>query len=356
MNISKHSWIILSFILIALQVEICAQNKTDTIKKSYKKFPDSLFIKRYDTLLHLQTWLSDNQMEYRFKYDENFQLILAPNDINNLSFGFSYRYLELGLSFSPQFLNSQKDEWKKGKSDKFTFGFGFSMHQFHLSFDFTTVKGFYLKNSGEFLRNIPDSPNFLFPDLRVGYFSTLLRYNVNPRFSTAALTGGTQTQLRSAWTITPTFQFATFNFRDDFDSSGVQTETTYSTDLNLLVPVLGTWVISPKFALTMGAGPSIGVDFFKSVSINDDNKVVLSNGTGFTTGYTFHSAFSYNSRRFYTGFEYRYRSYGHKIEDVQRLEKQYSYFQLYFGWRIKAPGFATKALDWMNKVSPIDLD
>jgi hypothetical protein len=342
--------------LVSLQFAVSGQEKTDSSKKKYKKLPDSLFIKRYDTLLHLQTWLSDNQMEYRLKYDQDFQLILAPNEINNLSFGFSYRYLELGLSFSPQFLNSQKDDWKKGESEKFTLGFGFSMHRFHLSFDITTVKGFYLKNSGEFGRSLPDSSYLLFPDLRIGYFSTLLRYNLKPNFSTAALTGGTQAQIRSAWTITPTFQFVSFHFKDDFDSSGVQTETTYSTDLNLLFPVLGTLVISPKFAFTLGAGPSIGVDFFKSVSFTEDNKVVLSKGTGFTTGYTFQSALSYNSRRFYSGIEFRYRNYGHKIEDVQRLEKQYSFFQIYFGWRMKAPGFMKKSLDWVNKISPIDLE
>ena len=344
------------FLLLSTMLEVQAQKKADSTWRSYKKLPDSLYIRRYDTLLHLQSWISVNQMEYRLNYSEDFKLVLAPNEINNLSFGFSYRYLELGLSFSPKFFNSENDTWKKGKSEKFSLGFGFSMYRFHLSFDLTSVKGFYLKNSGDFGRSVPDSPYLLFPHLRVGYFSTLLRYNINPKFSTAALTGGSQVQLRSAWTVTPTFQFVTFNFRDEVDSSGVQSETTYSTDLNLLVPVLGTVVISPKFSFTMGAGPSIGVDFFKSVAFNEDNKLVLSKGTGFTAGYTFQTALGYNNKRFYSGFEYRYRSYGHKLENLQRLIKQYSYFQIYFGWRIKPPGFAKKTLDWANKVSPVKFE
>jgi len=295
-------------------------------------------------------------MEYRFIYDENFKLLLAPNEINNLSFGFSYRFLELGLSFSPQFLNSQKDDWKKGESSKFTFGFGFSFQRFRVSFDLTTVKGFYLKNSGDFGRSIPDTPNLIFPNLRVGYFSTMVRYNTNPKFSMAALTSGSQVQLRSAWTVTPTLQFATFRFSDDDDSVGVHSEETHSTDLNLLLPVLGTWAISPKFSATLGIGPSVGVDFFKSVSINEDDKIVLAKGTKVSTGYTAQFALAYSQERFFAGFESRYRIYGHQFEDLQRLDKEYSYFQIYFGWRLKAPGFMKKSLDWVNKISPIDFD
>ena len=350
-----YRWLLL-MVLLACSFTMQAQEKFESPRRSNNKLPDSLYIIRYDTLFHVQSWISANQMEYRFNYSDTFKLVLAPNKINNFSLGFSYRFLEIGLSFTPAFLNSTKDDWKKGQSEKFSFGFGFSMHRFHLSFDLTSVKGFYLKNSADFLRTIPDTPYLLFPSLRVGYFSTLLRYNVNPKFSTAALTGGTQVQKRSAWTVTPTFQFATFNFHDERENSGVQNETTYSTDLNLLVPVLGTVVISPRFSFTMGAGPSIGVDFFKSVALNEDNKLVLSKGTGFTTGYSFQTALTYNKKRFYAGFEYRYRTYGHKMEDLQRLVKQYSYSQFYFGWRLQPPGFAKKSLDWANKVSPIKFE
>src|SRR5262245_24185710 len=116
MTFSKLTLIFVTIVMLGMQGEICAQKKSDSTwnYSQKKKLPDSLFIVRYDTLLHLQTWISSSQMEYRFKYDKDFQLVLAPNDINNLSFGFSYRYLELGFSFSPRFINAQNDEWQKG--------------------------------------------------------------------------------------------------------------------------------------------------------------------------------------------------------------------------------------------------
>jgi hypothetical protein len=287
-------------------------------------------------------------------------LILSPNNLNNLSFGFSYRYLDLSFSFTPGFLNAAQQNDKKGKSEQVGFNTSFSIHRFNLGFDLNSVTGFYLKNSADFVNvrtSLPDSPYLVYPNLTIGYFSTLLRYNANKKFSTAALGGGTQIQQRSAWTVLPTFQFATFKFHnDDSKNSGVQNESTYSTDLNLLFPVLGTLVISPKFSATAGIGPSIGVDFFKSVSLDDSSKVVTSKGTKLSSGYTWQAAIGYHAGRFFAGFESKYRNYGHKIEDISRLIKQYSYFQVYIGWRLRAPRFAKKSLDWVNKISPVDLD
>ncbi|MGZ3939542.1 MAG: hypothetical protein ACXVLT_13060, partial [Flavisolibacter sp.] len=61
-------------------------------------------------------------------------------------------------------------------------------------------------------------------------------------------------------------------------------------------------------------------------------------------------------KRLFGGFELQYRGYGHKIEDISRLKKEYSYFQVFIGYRLTAPGFARKSLDWLNKVSPIGLE
>jgi hypothetical protein len=345
--------------LLNIQPVFCQQDK-DSVPHSPKKTRDSLYITRLDTLLIVQARVSANQMQYTLVYNEDFKLVLAPNETNNLSFGFSYRYLDLGLSFSPQFLNAGQEHEKKGGSEQFSFRTGFSMHRFHLNVDLSSVKGFYLKNSGDFVRaaatSLPDSPYHVFPDLTIKYFSAMVRYNANPKFSTAALTGGTQVQRRSAYTLLPTLQFATYNFQDGSKNSGVQNESTYSTDLNLLLPVAGTLVIAPKLSASLGVGPSFGVDFFKSVSIDDSNKVVLSKGTKFTTGYSLQLSTSYDARRFFAGFETRARSYGHKIEDISRLIKQYSYFQVFVGWRFRAPRFAKNSLDWVNKVSPIDFD
>jgi len=344
------------FLFLFSSHTLSAQEKIDSAKLSRKKPPDSLFIERLDTLLHIQSWVSRHQMNYRLIYTDDFKLVLAPNKMNSLSFGFSYRYLDLGLSFTPGFLNpGQKDE-KKGESDIFSFRTSFSMYRFNLSLELNSVHGFYLKNSNEFLKSLPDTPYLVFPNLKVSNLGLMLRYNINPKFSTAALTSGTQVQKKSAYTFLPTLQFATFRFFDASADNEPQNKSTYSTDINLLLPAAGTLVLSPKFSASLALGPSFGIDIFKSLSINDSSKLVLSNGSGFITGFTSQGAVSFHSGRLFAGLEGRYRSYGHKIEDVSRLTKQYFYYQVFVGWRFKAPGFAKKSLDWVNKVSPVDFD
>jgi hypothetical protein len=329
----------------------------DTLGKKEKKVADVGYIKRLDTLLHLQTWFSTSSFEYKLNYDSGFQMVLAPHQTNNISLGFSYRYLDLGVSFTPHFLNANQQQDKKGESERFSLGTSFSMYRFNLALNYSTVSGLYLKNSNDFINfNPPDSPYLIFPHLSVRNFNMMLRFNVNPNFSTATLTGGTQIQQRSALTFLPTFQFARFRFHDGSANQGLQNEYTYSSDINLLLPATGTLVVSPQFSASLGLGPSIGVDFFKSVAIDDSSKVVLSKGTKAITGFTMQASVSWHPGRFFAGVESRYRNYGHKIEDISRLIKQYFYFQIFIGWRIKAPRFAKKSLDWVNKISPVDLD
>jgi hypothetical protein len=336
---------------------LCAQEKIDSSKPGNKNITGVEYIERLDTMFHLRTLISKHQMNYRLVYNKNFRLILAPNRMNNLSFDFSYRYLDLSVSFTPEFLNPAQKNTTKGKSDIFSLGTSLSMHRFYLAVELNSVQGFYLKNSNEFVSStIPDSPYLVYPGLQVNNFGLMLRYNVNPKFSTAALTSGTQIQKKSAYTFLPALQFATFRFTDAEGKQEVQNKSTYSTDVNILLPLAGTLVISPKFSASLGAGPSIGIDFFKSVAIDNSSKLVLSKGTGFSSGFTAQAAIGFHTGRLFAGAEGSYRSYGHKIEDLSRMTKQYFFYQVFAGWRLKAPGFAKKALDWVNKISPVDLD
>ena len=94
-------------------LSLYGQHGADTSIHHYKKYRDSSFIKSFDTVLHLQSWVSTNSMDYTLMYDKDFKLVLAPNQTNTLSFGFSYRYLDLGIGFSPRFMNSGQVRIKK---------------------------------------------------------------------------------------------------------------------------------------------------------------------------------------------------------------------------------------------------
>src|SRR5687768_10768824 len=169
MRVFLYIYLIL-FVFLSNTHTVSAQETIDSAKLAKKKPADLDYIDRYDTMLHIQTWVSKHQMNYRLSYTDDFKLILAPNKTNSLSFGFSYRYLDLGMSFSPGFLNPGQNDTKKGESDIFSFRTSFSMYRFNLSVELNSVEGFYLKNSNEFLRSLPDTPYLVFPNLKVNSF------------------------------------------------------------------------------------------------------------------------------------------------------------------------------------------
>src|SRR3982750_1969635 len=120
---------------------ISAQEKIAAAKVTRKKTPDSLYIVRLDTMFHIQSWVSKHQMNYHLIYTDDFKLVLAPNKMNSLSLGFSYRYLDLGVSFTPGFLNPHGNDEKKGASDIFSFRTSFNMYRFNFSVELNSVQG-----------------------------------------------------------------------------------------------------------------------------------------------------------------------------------------------------------------------
>ena len=344
------------FLTGIVQLANAQQSSDSTLSPKKQKLLISEYIKSNDTLIQLETRWSTRQMEYRLYYPDDFKLFLSPNQTNNISLGFAYRYVDISFGFSPKFFNKNQPEDLRGLSTRAGLSTGFSLKRFYFSLEYSTVKGFYLKNSKEYARGLPDTPFLLFPNLQVLQAGGMVSYNFNPRFSTSALKSGSQVQLKSAWTFLPTFQFARFRFRDKSPVTGIENESTFSTDLNLLLPLMGTLVFAKKGYVTASLGPSIGIDFFKTLSYTGSQQIKISNGTSLSTGYLFQSAIGFNAKKFYGGLESTIRSYGHRIEDVDRLRKFFYSVQVYIGFNLRAPRWAKKSLDWANKNSPVKLE
>jgi hypothetical protein len=91
----------------------------------------------------------------------------------------------------------------------------------------------------------------------------MVRYNTNQKFSTAALAGGTQIQRRSAWTVLPTLQFATYNFHNEFKEYGSTKREHIQYRSEPDTPDGGYSLLSlQNFQQAWVQVPSLGVDFF----------------------------------------------------------------------------------------------
>lgn len=324
----------------------------DSTKQVSKKRTD--YILSYDSLLHIDTWYSTKQTELRLFYPDRFRIFLAPSEINNIHLGISYRFVDAGISFTPRLINPGNPA--KGETSRFSLGAGFNVRRWYLSGEYTRMKGFYMRNSNDYRTQLGNIKYITFPDLESTTSQLLIRYNVNRNFSTAALKGGTEVQKKSAFSFLPTLLFANYRLRNAVADSSISNSVTRSTDINLLLPLSATWVITPKWYLSGSAGPSIGADFFKSDSYNTNNQLVLLKGTRLTTGYLVQTSLGYNGQHYYYGIDAMIRSYAHQIEVIDKMEKYFYSIQVYLGIRVRSPKFLRKSVDWVNKTSPISLE
>ena len=312
------------------------------------------YVVSYDSLLHIDTWYSTKQTELRLFYPDRFRIFLAPSEINNMNLGISYRFIDAGISFTPRLINPGNPA--KGQTSRFSLGGGFAMRRWYFSGEYTHMKGFYMRNSNDYRTQLGSLKYITFPDLESTITQLLIRYNVNRNFSTAALKGGTEVQKKSAISFLPTLLLANYRLHNAVADSSISNAITRSRDINLLLPLSATWVITPKWYLSGSAGPSIGTDFFKSDSYNTTNQLVLLKGTRLTTGYVMQASFGYNGRHYYYGVDAMIRSYAHQIEEIDKMEKYFYSIQVYLGMRIRAPKFLRKSVDWVSKASPIALE
>lgn len=343
--------------LNSITTQVLGQESADTVTTIHiSKLPISSFIESYDTLVHFEPWLSTKLMEYQLYYPNNFKLFLRPVELNSLSLGLYYRFIDVSMGFSPGFINQNKPSYLQNLSKRFEFSTGFSIKRFYLSLDYSQIKGFYLRNTEEFGRSLPDTPKLIFPQLQVQQYGAMINYNFNPRFSRSGMKCGAQSQLKSAWTFMPAFQVAHFRFSDKDISRTVENDKTLSTDLNLILPVYGTLVIGKKSFISAGFGPSVGLDIYRSLSYNGSQNSIQSDGASISTGLQADLALGYNGKKFYGGLQGYVRSYGHRIQEVDKMQKVFYSAHVYVGMRFNPPRVAKKTLDWVNKISPLKFE
>lgn len=321
----------------------------------FGKKVDSSFIKSYYHDLDLGTQFGSQYMEYRTYYNDTFFISIRPNEVYTLSPSINYRWLSVSYAFTPEFLEFNNDDSLRGNTRFRRLSTSFSFGQLALSGVWSTTRGFYLANMGDVYPSWkPGDPYLQFPEMEVKRVIVSAVYRTNPNFSLKAINSGEEEQLRSAWTLLPALNIMHFKFNvpnGDPQQAGT-IELTNNTDINIVMPIAGTWVFSKHAYISAAAGPIMGVDFFRSFAIDENNNIVQSDGTRFSSGFHFGLNIGYNQPRWYIGFSNLSSSYRHGVSNAERMAKLHTQFTLYGGLRIKPPRPLKRSLDWAEKIVP----
>jgi hypothetical protein len=331
-----------------------AQTRIDTLSKN--ALPDSLFIKKYTSSIGITTALSHRNFELILGYPNAINIKLSHNNIQQINFGFNYKFLNLHYSYTAPFLDNTSQI--KGSTRRRSIGFSLNLKQVNFRFDYARTQGFYLVNSSEFSSTItPSKPYIQFPDLINEQTGFSLAYNFNKKYSLASLTGGIEQQLKSCISFVPTFYAYYFKLHENFiDSTSLSKDFDYlkDIDLNLELPVAATIVLDKNFYLSAIAGPSIGIDAYNA------NNLTLSSANGYSktvlsTGYVVRGGVGFTGNKWYCGAEGILRRYANHTTAEEKIVKKFYSVQFYVGLRLTPPKVVKKSVKWVEEQSPVKL-
>ncbi len=273
------------------------------------------------------------------------KIILHPNTPANLRLKFNYRFLSLGLQFSPGFLPGNGDEDLKGKTKSFSLKTSFVFPHWYSDLSYADVEGYYLENTDDWTSRAAGDPFIQFPDLIYKGIDFSSGYNSNSRFSLRSLRSHTERQLRSAGSFNPVFNVRYYIIDDRSSDTG--TQKTNNLEASIGPGYSYTFVVREKFYCSLAVMASYGY-------LNTRLTTRLPAGDYVTTQDNFilrwdgRTGLGYNGSRFYTGLYANVSGTKYKQENtsVMNVETRV-FYHLFLGIRIRPPAFLVRQ---MNKI------
>ncbi|SMC37154.1 DUF4421 family protein [Moheibacter sediminis] len=298
----------------------------------YAQNSDSIKFISYKEKIMLKVNL-DTQTEEFVLSNQNDIYKLALNNKIKLGLSIDYEFISAIISFTPNFLPGNNDDQSKGKSSFTDLKFRFFPGRFIQTFHYKRLKGFYLKNTREFIANWQEENNtyLKFPDLKSTTFGGSTSFVFRPEFSLKSLLYQREWQKYSAGSLVPSVNYDLTFLTDDF---GTFTGTERELDLSLDLAYYYNWVIAEKFTVAPYAYTGAGVRFTKYRQQGEINSVEKNKyftyefGTGIYLGF--------NSDKFLFGGRLNYASFNYK-PDENRFTDNSLYGLIFVGYRFNPP-------------------
>ncbi len=277
----------------------------------------------------------------------NSRTVLYPNAKTNAHLKLNYRFLSFGFQFAPDFLPGNGDEDQKGETKSFRLGTALVFKHWFTDINYSKVKGYYLKNSSDFMVMQPGDPYIQFPDLHFNNLSLAVGYSSNSRFSFRSLTTQTERQLRSTGSFIPTINFSYYTVNDK--SSSLTTQKSRNIETSIGPGYAYTFVLHKEFYLSLGLSGSLGYlntklwtrGLLEPTITYQDNFILRWDGR---------TGFGYNGSKFYTGLYANLSGTQYEQENSTVLNfNTRVFFQVFFGIRIPAPAYLNRKVNQIEE-------
>jgi hypothetical protein len=327
-----------------------SQQKSDSL---FQKNDANKYILRYDSVISVRI-NANSEIDFFEIKGEGFHYDIRPNISISNKISVHYRFISLGVSFTPNYLPGNNDNDLQGETKTFSMGLELHPNNWIQELRYTRIKGFYLYNTREYNPKWSSGkdPYITFPDLSVQYFRGSTGYKFNPNFSISAISSLTERQIKSAGSFIPILNYD-YHKIDNKTGNPLQ-QTSQTTNNFSLIASFGyiyTLVLSSKFYASAGIFPGGGFQYIHLLThqYNEDFKT---NYTDPVFRLAEKAAIGYNSKKFFTGAEISLSQASHvqNNSSVQTSATR-AYFQVFLGYRFNAPSFIKRETDLIKKHS-----
>lgn len=250
-----------------------------------------------------------------------------PNIKNKITFGLTYKIIDISFGYTPWFLRSNADKYK---ASNMNFATRFNHKKWYQSVEFVKQIGFFT----EFL----DDKSLYLPSFRSIKVGGTTSFVFNNKFSYSALFNQNQWQIKSAGSFVPNFSFYYTSLENKDDKADFNLQM-YS--FSLTPSYYYTWVINQKVFLSGGLGIGTGIE-------------IHNKKTSPLCQVIFNSKLGYNVTSFYSYLEVNNTNLIFN-ENRARLDDTSLNALLAVGFRFDPPRKVKKIYDKAIKLMPFKL-
>ncbi|OXA94750.1 DUF4421 family protein [Flavobacterium hercynium] len=254
--------------------------------------------------------------------EANFRTVsIEPDYKSQLGVSLSYQFLNLSLSFAPDFFPGNKES---RNAKLLSFNYTLFLKKWAQSFTFINQKGFYISEKG---LSLP------LPDMRTTKIGTTTSYIFNDNFSYKTLTSQNAWQRKSAGSFVPklSFYYTNLTFNSDLDFSDGNMYF-----LSLAPTYCYNFVISNRFIIGSGIGFGAGINMI-------DEKVYG------LYQFDFNFKLGYNKDDFFVFANTNVVSFFQSDAAQTRLDDTLSSFIFTIGYRFDAPKKVKKVYEKIHE-------
>ncbi len=275
-----------------------------------------------------------------FKVNGNPGSDLRPNSSIINSIGFNYRFASLSYQFLIKQLPSNSDNDIKGETKTNGLSFVFSPGQWTSDFSWVKTKGYYLKNTDDYISSWEKGyPYLQFPDLKTKILRLRMGRILNSDYSLNAVTLQTEKQLRSAGSFLPNLRLTHYSFDDETPLTGTNSSQK-STQIEAIASIgyIHTFLLSKQIYLSIDARPGIGY-LNTNLLTRLPTEEIKTRQSSFVTGFNSDVQLDYNGNKYFAGLRGSYSHFDHRQGEntAAKITNDRSTWKFYIGIRIKAP-------------------